>query len=62
MGHRRVALEDVVNRQLERWVNAWGYELAGDTRMIRRYLEPVTITLEEFSADNVRMAFTGSVE
>lgn len=62
MGHRRIALEDVVDRQLERWVNAWGYEFAGDTRMIRRYLEPVTITLEEFSADNVRMAFTGSVE
>ena len=59
--YRPVALEDLYNRDLILFVKRHKWELVGPA-MVRRYLEPIRMVLEEYSEANLRMALLGRQE
>ena len=56
---RRVAMYDVVRHRLEFFVEG-RYELSDASMHIKRRFPPITITLDEFSMENLRDAFLGN--
>lgn len=58
MRYQPIGLEDVYNHRLEKFVERVGYEWTSP-RVLRRYIRPVRIVLEELSEANLRMAFLG---